>query len=300
MTIRRKYGTPALGRGLDALLDTSEVNTGGSSNIGEVDVLLIKPNPDQPRREFNEESLRELADSIAQIGIVQPITLRDTGDGFYTIIAGERRWRACQMAGLERVPAYIRTVDDENMMEMALVENIQRQDLTALEVALAYQHLIEQYGLTQEQLSEKVGKNRATVTNYLRLLKLPAPIQVALKERQIDMGHARALLSLDDPKAQLHVFDEMVANGLSVRRVEEMVKELSAGGTVKGKDGKRIRQKGSTLSTEYNVLRDSLSSFFQTKVQMICSDKGKGKISIPFANEAELERIMGIFDRLKS
>ena len=300
MTIRRKYGTPALGRGLDALLDTSEVNTGGSSNIGEVDVMLIKPNPDQPRREFNEESLRELADSIAQIGIVQPITLRDTGDGFYTIIAGERRWRACQMAGLERVPAYIRTVDDENMMAMALVENIQRQDLTALEVALAYQHLIEQYGLTQEQLSEKVGKNRATVTNYLRLLKLPAPIQVALKERQIDMGHARALLSLDDPKAQLHVFDEMVANGLSVRRVEEMVKELSAGGTVKGKDGKRIRQKGSTLSTEYNVLRDSLSSFFQTKVQMTCSDKGKGKISIPFANEAELERIMGIFDRLKS
>lgn len=300
MTIRRKYGTPALGRGLDALLDTSEVNTGGSSNIGEVDVMLIKPNPDQPRREFNEESLRELADSIAQIGIVQPITLRDTGDGFYTIIAGERRWRACQMAGLERVPAYIRTVDDENMMEMALVENIQRQDLTAMEVALAYQHLIEQYGLTQEQLSEKVGKNRATVTNYLRLLKLPAPIQVALKERQIDMGHARALLSLDDPKAQLHVFDEMVANGLSVRRVEEMVKELSAGGTVKGKDGKRIRQKGSTLSTEYNVLRDSLSSFFQTKVQMTCSDKGKGKISIPFANEAELERIMGIFDRLKS
>lgn len=300
MTIRRKYGTPALGRGLDALLDTSEVNTGGSSNIGEVDVMLIKPNPDQPRREFNEESLRELADSIAQIGIVQPITLRDTGDGFYTIIAGERRWRACQMAGLERVPAYIRTVDDENMMEMALVENIQRQDLTALEVALAYQHLIEQYGLTQEQLSEKVGKNRATVTNYLRLLKLPAPIQVALKERQIDMGHARALLSLDDPKAQLHVFDEMVANGLSVRRVEEMVKELSAGGTVKGKDGKRIRQKGSTLSMEYNVLRDSLSSFFQTKVQMTCSDKGKGKISIPFANEAELERIVGIFDRLKS
>lgn len=289
-----------MGRGLEALLDTSDVRTGGSSSIGEVDVMLIRPNPDQPRREFSEEHLRELADSIAQIGIVQPITLRDTGDGFYTIIAGERRWRACQMAGLERVPAYIRTVDDENMMEMALVENIQRQDLTALEVALAYQHLIEQYGLTQEQLSEKVGKNRATVTNYLRLLKLPAPIQVALKERQIDMGHARALLSLDDPKAQLHVFDEMVANGLSVRRVEEMVKELSAGGTVKGKDGKRIRQKGSTLSTEYNVLRDSLSSFFQTKVQMTCSDKGKGKISIPFANEAELERIMGIFDRLKS
>lgn len=300
MTIRKKYGTPALGRGLEALLDTSDVRTGGSSSIGEVDVMLIRPNPDQPRREFSEEHLRELADSIAQIGIVQPITLRDTGDGFYTIIAGERRWRACQMAGLTHIPAYIRTVDDENMMEMALVENIQRQDLTALEVALAYQHLIEQYGLTQEQLSEKVGKNRATVTNYLRLLKLPAPIQVALKDRQIDMGHARALLALDDPQAQLHVFEEMTSQGLSARKVEEMVKELSAGGTVKGKDGKRIRQKGSALSAEYNVLRDSLSTFFHTKVQMTCSEKGKGKITIPFANEEELERIMEIFDRLKS
>lgn len=300
MTIRKKYGTPALGRGLEALLDTGDVRTGGSSSIGEVDVMLIKPNPDQPRREFSQEHLRELADSIAQIGIVQPITLRDTGDGFYTIIAGERRWRACQMAGLTHIPAYIRTVDDENMMEMALVENIQRQDLTALEVALAYQHLIEQYGLTQEQLSEKVGKNRATVTNYLRLLKLPAPIQVALKDRQIDMGHARALLALEDPKAQLHVFEEMTTQGLSVRRVEEMVKELSAGGSIKGKDGKRIRQKGSALSAEYNVLRDSLSNFFRTRVQMTCSEKGKGKITIPFANEEELERIMGIFDRLKS
>ena len=300
MTIRKKYGTPALGRGLEALLDTSDVRTGGSSSIGEVDVMLIRPNPDQPRREFSEEHLRELADSIAQIGIVQPITLRDTGDGFYTIIAGERRWRACQMAGLTHIPAYIRTVDDENMMEMALVENIQRQDLTALEVALAYQHLIEQYGLPQEQLSEKVGKNRATATNYLRLLKLPAPIQVALKDRQIDMGHARALLALDDPQAQLHVFEEMTSQGLSVRKVEEMVKELSAGGTVKGKDGKRIRQKGSALSAEYNVLRDSLSTFFHTKVQMTCSEKGKGKITIPFANEEELERIMEIFDRLKS
>ena len=289
-----------MGRGLEALLDTSDVRTGGSSSIGEVDVMLIRPNPDQPRREFREEHLRELADSIAQIGIVQPITLRDTGDGFYTIIAGERRWRACQMAGLTHIPAYIRTVDDENMMEMALVENIQRQDLTALEVALAYQHLIEQYGLTQEQLSEKVGKNRATVTNYLRLLKLPAPIQVDLKDRQIDMGHARALLALDDPQAQLHVFEEMTSQGLSVRKVEEMVKEMSAGGTVRGKDGKRIRQKGSALSAEYNVLRDSLSTFFHTKVQMTCSEKGKGKITIPFANEEELERIMEIFDRLKS
>ena len=297
MTIRRKYGTPALGRGLDALLDTSEVNTGGSSNIGEVDVMLIKPNPDQPRREFNEESLRELADSIAQIGIVQPITLRDTGDGFYTIIAGERRWRACQMAGLERVPAYIRTVDDENMMEMALVENIQRQDLTALEVALAYQHLIEQYGLTQEQLSEKVGKNRATVTNYLRLLKLPAQVQMALQKKEIDMGHARALLAIDSPSTQLQLFKEIIKNGWSVRKVEEMAQHLKNGENIDS--GKKTIKAKDTLSETFSSLRDHLSDFLGTKVQLTCSNKGKGKISIPFNNEEELERIMNVFDGMK-
>ena len=189
------------------MLQTDEVRTDGSSNICEISMELISPNPNQPRREFDDDALQELANSIRQIGIIQPITLRDTGNGTYTIIAGERRWRASQRAGLTNIPAYIRTVDDENMMEMALVENIQRQDLTALEVALAYQHLIEQYGLTQEQLSDKVGKNRATVTNYLRLLKLPAPIQMALKNREIDMGHARALLALADPTAQLKVYN---------------------------------------------------------------------------------------------
>ena len=285
---------------MDALIDTTHVDTNGGSSINEVKLHLIVANPDQPRRNFDEEALQELADSIREHGVISPITLRKNDDDTYMIIAGERRFRAAKMAGLDTIPAYIRTAKDEQVMEWALIENIQREDLDAIEIALAYQRLMDDYQLTQERMSERVGKKRATVANYLRLLKLPAPIQVALKERQIDMGHARALLSLDDPKAQLHVFDEMVAHGLSVRRVEEMVKELSAGGTVKGKDGKRIRQKGSTLSTEYNVLRDSLSSFFQTKVQMTCSDKGKGKISIPFANEAELERIMGIFDRLKS
>ena len=297
MAVRKKYN--ALGRGLDALISTDEIKTEGSSNISEVSMELIVPNPNQPRHEFDENSLQELADSIRQIGIIQPITLRDTGDGSYTIIAGERRWRASQRAGLTHIPAYIRTVDDENMMEMALVENIQRQDLTALEIALAYQHLIEQYGLTQEQLSDRVGKNRATVTNYLRLLKLPATIQVALRNREIDMGHARALLSIDDPAAQLKVFAEMKKEKMSVRRIEEMVKELSQGGTVKAGDGKRIRQKGSTLSTEYHALKDSLSNFFQTKVQLTCSEKGRGKISIPFANESELERIIELLDHLK-
>ena len=296
MAIRKKY--PALGRGLDALIDTEEVKTEGSSNICEVDMDLIHPNPDQPRREFDDDSLQELAGSIRQVGIITPITLRDMGDGTYVIIAGERRWRASQKVGLQRIPAYIRTVDDENMMEMALIENIQRQDLTALEISLAYQHLIEQYGMTQEQLSDRVGKNRATVTNYLRLLKLPAAIQMGLKNRDIEMGHAHAQLALDDPTAQMKLFDEIKRLKLSVRKVEEMVKELSEGGSVKSSTG-RIRQKGSNLGAEYNVLKESLSRYFQTRVQLTCSDKGKGKISISFSNEQELERIVELFDQLK-
>ena len=300
MAIRKKYQGQALGRGLDALLNTEDVQTAGSSNICEVSVEKIHPNPNQPRRDFDDDSLQELANSIRQIGIIQPITLRDMGDDTYTIIAGERRWRAGQRAGLTHIPAYIRTVDDENMMEMALVENIQRQDLTALEIALAYQHLIEQYNLTQEQLSDKVGKNRATVANYLRLLKLPAPIQMALKNKTIDMGHARALLALNDPKAQLEVFNEFKRDKISVRKIEEMVKELSLGGSLKSKEGKRIRQKGSNLSSEYGALRTSLSRFFQTKVQLTCAETGKGKITIPFANEEELERIIAIIDKLRS
>ncbi len=298
MAIKKKY--QALGRGLDALISTEEIKTEGSSSINEVKMELISPNPNQPRREFDDDSLQELANSIRQIGIIQPITLRDMGDGTYTIIAGERRWRASQRAGLEKIPAYIRTVDDENMMEMALVENIQREDLNALEIALAYQHLIEQYGLTQERLSERVGKNRATVTNYLRLLKLPATIQMALKNRELDMGHARALLSLNDPTAQLKVYAEIKKQKLSVRKVEEMVKELSEGGTIRNKEGKRIRQKGSTLSADFDSLQSSLCKFFHTKVKLTCSNSGKGKISIPFSNEDELVHIMELFDRLKN
>ena len=297
MAIRKKY--QALGRGLDALISMDEVKTEGSSSINEVLVEQIRPNPDQPRREFDENSLQELAASIKQIGIVQPITLRDMGDGSYIIIAGERRWRASQLAGLTRIPAYIRTVDDENMMEMALVENIQRQDLTALEIALAYQHLLEKYGLTQEQLSDRVGKNRATVTNYLRLLKLPANIQVALKNREIDMGHARALLALSDPATQLKVFNEMKKEKVSVRRIEEMVKTLAEGASVKSQSGRRIKPKGASLSLEYNALKESLSKLFRTKVQLTCSETGRGKISIPFANDSELERIIELLDELK-
>ena len=288
----------ALGRGLDALLDISDIQTEGSSSINEIELDKIKVNPNQPRREFNEEALRELADSISEIGIIQPITLRQTDDNLYQIIAGERRFRAAQLAGLKTIPAYIRTADDENVMEMALIENIQREDLNSVEIALAYQHLLDQYNLTQERLSERVGKNRATIANYLRLLKLPAEIQMRLQNKQIEMAHARALVSLSDAKLQVKLYRETIENGYSVRKVEELVKSLTQGEAVRS-GGKKIMPKGSKLPEEYNVLKQQLTGFFKTKVQLTCSPKGKGKISIPFNNEEELERIMALFDSMK-
>ncbi len=294
MTARKKY---SLGRGLDALISTEEVHTEGSSTINEVPLDEISVNPNQPRREFDQEALQELADSIAEIGIIQPITLRKTGDGSYQIIAGERRYRASILAGKTTIPAYIRTADDENVMEMALIENIQREDLNALEIALAYQHLIEQYGLTQERLSERIGKKRATIANYVRLLKLPAKVQVAIRNKQIDMGHARALLALDDPKMQMKLFQEIIDHSYSVRKVEEMVKMI-AGGEY-DLDSVKPDKKKSALPQEYEVLRNHLSSFFKTKVGLTCSKDGKGRISIPFDNESDLERIIELFDALK-
>lgn len=295
MAVQKKF---ALGRGLDALISHEEVKTSGSSSINEIELSKISVNPNQPRREFDPIALQELADSIAEIGIIQPITLRQISEDSYQIIAGERRYRASILAGLKTIPAYIRTADDENVMEMALIENIQREDLNSLEIALAYQHLIEQYELTQERLSERVGKKRTTIANYLRLLKLPAPIQMALKNKEIDMGHARALLTLDDPKAQIRIFNEIVSQGYSVRKVEEIVKALASGESVKS-GGKTITPKGSQLSEEYSMLQNHLCSFFGTKVQLSCTNKGKGKISIPFNSETDLERIMEILDSLK-
>ncbi len=288
----------ALGRGLDALLSMDEVQTEGSSSINEIELSKIAVNPNQPRREFDQTALQELADSIAEIGIIQPITLRKLSDDEYQIIVGERRFRASQMAGLTSIPAYIRTADDENVMEMALIENIQREDLNSVEIALAYQHLLEQYGLTQERLSERIGKKRTTIANYLRLLKLPAPVQMGLQNKQIDMGHARALVTLGDPKLQVKIFEEILEQGYSVRKVEEIVKSLSEGEAVKS-GGRKIAPKRAKLPEEFNMLKQQLSSFFSTKVQLTCSEKGKGKISIPFSNEEELERIIGILDTLK-
>ena len=296
MAVHKKF--PALGRGLDALISTEEeLHTNGSSSICEVPLTQIKANPNQPRREFAAEALQELAESIRQIGIIQPITLRLMDDGTYQIIAGERRWRASQMAGLLTIPAYVRTADDENMMQMALVENIQREDLNAIEIALAYQNLIEQYDLTQDRLSEKVGKNRATIANYLRLLKLPAQVQVALQNREVDQGHARALLGLDKPSLQVKLFNEIKEKGYSVRQVEEMVKALNSGETLKSA-GRSLKDGGKQLSGEYAELRNRLQQVFNTKVQLTCSQQGKGRITIPFASEEELERIISMLDRI--
>lgn len=297
MASHKKF--PALGRGLDALISTEDVHTGGSSSINEVPIFKIKANPNQPRREFAPEALQELADSIRQIGIIQPITLRLMDDGNYQIIAGERRWRASQMAGLTSIPAYIRTADDENMMQMALVENIQREDLNAIEIALAYQNLIEQYNLTQEKLSEKVGKNRATIANYLRLLKLPAGVQVALQNKEVDQGHARALLGLEKPSLQVKLYNEIKEKGYSVRQVEEMVKALNNGETLQSGRHKLSGGSSKRLPEEYNELRTHLSDVFGTKIQMTCSLQGKGKITIPFTSEEDLERIIALLDKLK-
>ena len=289
----------ALGRGLDALITMDDLKTGGSSSISEIELSKIQPNPDQPRSVFEEETLEELAVSIRSLGVIQPITLKETGTDKYMIISGERRYRASLMAGLERIPAYIKTAADENVVEMALIENIQREDLNSIEIALAYQKLIDSYGLTQEKLSERVGKKRATIANYLRLLKLPAEIQVGLKDKKIDMGHARALLPVEDPEVQLALYEQILADGLSVRNVEEIVRGGVDAAALEQAGKEKPAQRKPILPEEFNLLKDHLSSFFNTKVQLVCNEKGKGKITIPFASEDELEKLIGLLDKLK-
>ena len=303
MAVKKKYDKSVLGRGLDeisngrgldALIDTTEVKTQGSSNLNEIPIEQIEPNPDQPRRDFDQMAMQELAASIQNMGIIAPITLRQVAPDRYQIIAGERRWRASQIAGLKSIPAYIRTADDESVMELALVENIQREDLNAIEIALAYEHLAEQSGMTQEKISERVGKSRTAVTNYMRLLKLPAQIQMALKNREIDMGHARALLALDSPSMQLRLFRDVVKNQYSVRKVEEMVQMLKNGEDVSN-TRKKLAAKPQ-LSKDLDNARQRLSDLLQTKVQLTLGTGGKGKINIPFASESELERIINAID----
>lgn len=265
-----------LGRGLDALIDTSHVDTNGGSSISEIELDKIIANPDQPRRTFDEEALQELADSIREHGVISPITLRDNGDGSYMIIAGERRFRASKLAGLERIPAYIRTAKDEQVMEWALIENIQREDLDAIEIALAYQRLMDDYNLTQERMSERVGKKRATVANYLRLLKLPAEIQVGIKEKKIDMGHARAILATPSAERQLALYQRILREGLSVRKVEQLAQE----------DKSEVKRAKEKATNPYEALQHELSEATGLKVKI-----QDGKVIIAYANENELNQI---------
>lgn len=288
MAIKRN----ALGRGLDSLISVSDIQTGGSSAINEIRIDDIKPNPNQPRRTFDEETLGELAASIKELGVVQPLSVRDMGDGTYQIIAGERRWRAAGIAGLNSVPAYVRRASDSEVTEMALIENIQREDLNAIEVALAFRNLIDTYSLTQEQLSERLGKKRATIANHLRLLKLPAEIQLGLRDHKLDMGHARALLSVENPKQQLKLYDRIIKEGLSVRKVEELAKGVDNTEVPEESNEKKV-----TNSGKWNEYQNLLTDKFQAKVKISQKEDGKGSITINFPNTDTLQRLLEILGK---
>ncbi|MDR2840788.1 MAG: ParB/RepB/Spo0J family partition protein [Paludibacter sp.] len=285
-----------LGRGIDALIDTETVNTSGSSSINDVEIKLITPNPNQPRTYFDEDALSELSKSISELGVISPITLRKNDDGTYQIIAGERRYRAAKKIGLPSIPAYIRTAADEQVMEMALIENIQREDLNAIEIALTFYRLIEEYKLTQERLSDRVGKSRESVTNYLRLLKLPAEIQMGIKDKKIDMGHARAILGLENPAEQLSLYEDIQNHKYSVRKVEELVRQKKNDET-KSENAETESVKLADLK-EYDDMTDHLEKLFGKKIRFACNNKGKGYITIPFANDDELTSIMEILDKI--
>jgi ParB family chromosome partitioning protein len=258
---------------------------------------LIFANPNQPRSHFDEDALTELASSIRELGVISPITLRKNDDGTYLIIAGERRFRASKLVGLHTIPAYIRTAADEQVVEMALIENIQREDLNAIEIALTFYRLMEEYKLTQERLSERVGKKRATIANYLRLLRLPAEIQMGIKNKKIDMGHARAILGINDPAVQLHLYESIVQNEYTVRKVEELVRLFLETGSLEPKV-KEIATNPVKSLQEYDDLKNQLSKVFGKQVEFVCNPSGKGKISIPFSNDEELTSIMELFDKI--
>ncbi len=289
----------ALGRGLGALIDDGDDFQARPSRqenelSNEIELSKIEVNPFQPRTKFDEEALNELANSIKEIGIVQPITVRKINNNSYQLIAGERRFRASKIAGLSKIPAYVRLAEDDKMLEMALVENIQREDLDSIEVAISYQRLIDECDLTQETLSDRIGKKRSTISNYLRLLKLPAEIQKGIREKQILMGHARALVNVNNRDSQLSIFKMAVSQELSVRKVEGLAREANIGMPVKEK-ASPVR-----LAEEYESLKDHLSKHFDSKIDLKRNDKGKGKIIIPFKSDDDLERILGVLDQMQS
>lgn len=285
----------ALGRGLEALIDSSQDESREliklATSVSEISIKTIEANPYQPRTNFDEEALEELVVSVKELGIIQPLTVRKVKENKYQLITGERRLRAAAKAGLKKVPAYVREAEDENMLELALVENIQREDLDAIEVAISYQRLMEEIKLTQETLGERVGKKRATVTNYLRLLKLPADIQAGIREKKLSMGQARALLGVEDKELQLEVFRKAVDQELSVRQVEALVKKL------KDKSANSSGEMESGEPDEYENLREHLSHFFGATIDFKRNNKGAGKIVIPFKSDEDLQRIVSILDK---
>lgn len=287
----------ALGRGLGSYFNMDDIQTNGSSAISNIEINLITPNPGQPRTTFDDEALKELAASIAEVGIIQPLTLRKIDDDRYQIISGERRYRAAKIAGLESVPAYIREANDTELTEMALIENIQREDLNAIEIALTFKKLIEQYNLTQERLSERIGKKRTTIANFLRLLKLPAEIQLGLRDKKLDMGHARALITVSDPTLQLKLYNEILKKGLSVRQVEQLAKESQEKSGEKEDAGKSLPKHSG--SNDFDILTKHLTKAFGVPVKLSCNTSGKGKITFSFNNDEDLDRIISLFDRLK-
>jgi len=298
MTYQKKTG---LGKGLSALLDDTEVvenkrqqiSSEGSSlgTISHIQINQVEVNPFQPRTEFEAEALKELSDSIKLQGLIQPITVRKSGQNSYQLISGERRLRASKLAGLTQIPAYIRTANDQQMLEMALIENIQRENLNAIEVALSFQRMIEECSLKQEELGDRVSKSRSTVTNYLRLLRLPPSIQASIRDSEITMGHARALISVEDVDKQLYIHQEIIDKGLSVRRVEELVREIQ-------KPGNKVKaaKKPVNMSFQFQKIQDDLASKFGTRVKLKVQDKGTGAIEIPFMSEDDLNRILEMLD----
>jgi ParB family chromosome partitioning protein len=293
----------ALGRGLNALLSDSNIedrlevdipiSSGASSSPSggtlEISLEHIEVNPFQPRTHFDQESLQELADSIKVHGIIQPITVRRLARDQYQLISGERRYQASKLAGLKNIPAYVRSADDQQMLEMALIENIQRENLNAIEIALSYQRLISECSLKQDELGDRVGKNRATVTNYLRLLKLPPDVQIAVRDNKISMGHARAIINVENPDQQLYIFKRTLTDDLSVRKVEELVRNLAS----EKSDEKSIQLPSSAVNREIAQLQSQLSSHFGTRI-VIRSDGKKGEIKIPFLSVEDLNRILDI------
>lgn len=292
-----------LGRGLGALIaeaaNDMEPKEVIVSAMQELNLADIRPNPFQPRTEFDEEALNELATSIKSIGIVQPITVRMVESGKYEIIAGERRFRASKLAGLVSIPAYIRKTEDESLLELALIENIQREDLNAIEVAISYQRLIDECDLTQDGLSDRVGKKRATVANYLRLLRLPAQIQLAIRDKKISMGHARAIISIEDVDTQFMIFEQILKYDFSVRKVEEIVRELANPKPEEEPEPIEDKPKKTNEIGDYIELQKHLSRRFDTKVELKRNENGRGKIVIAFKSDAELEKIVGLLDKIE-